>query len=133
MALREQTICLWLAGDGGSKRQAGTAGILQDGKERTLQGNSLLSCLDKFPRHPPPSLSASRVTHPSIAETLCSRGVVPSRSGPSHEHEEELFHSEGDGALEQAAQGGCGDIQDLPGRCPVQPALDDPALAGGLD
>jgi len=45
---------------------------------------------------------------------------------------------EGDGALEQAAQGGCGvsfcgDIQDLPGQGPVQPAVGDPALAGGLD
>jgi len=52
------------------------------------------------------------------------------------EHEEELLPSEGDGALEQAAQGGCGvffsgDIQDLPGRSPVQPAVGDPASAGG--
>jgi len=51
------------------------------------------------------------------------------------EHEEELLHPEGDGALVQAAQGGCGvsfsgDIQDLPGRGPVQPAVGDPAWAG---
>jgi len=50
--------------------------------------------------------------------------------------EEELLHSEGDGALEQVAQGGCGvsfsgDIQDLPGQGPVQPALGDLASAGG--
>jgi len=49
------------------------------------------------------------------------------------EHEEELLPSEGDGALEQTAQRGCGvsfsgDIQDPPGRGPVQPALSDPAL-----
>ena len=49
------------------------------------------------------------------------------------EHKEELLHSEGDGAL-----GGCGvsfsgDIQDLPGQGPVQPAVGDPASAGGLD
>ena len=54
------------------------------------------------------------------------------------EAEEELLPSEGDGALEQAAQGGCGfcfsrDIQDPPGQGPVQPALGDPASAGGLD
>ena len=54
------------------------------------------------------------------------------------EHEEELLPSERDGALEQAAQGGCGvcfsgDIQDPPGRGPVQPAVGDPASAGGLN
>ena len=54
------------------------------------------------------------------------------------EHEEEFLPSEGDGALEQAGQGGCGvsfseGIQDLPGRGPVQPSVCDPASAGGLD
>ena len=54
------------------------------------------------------------------------------------EHEEELRYFQGDGALEQAAQRGCGvsssgDIQTPPGRGPVQPALSDSALAGGLD
>ena len=54
------------------------------------------------------------------------------------EHEEELLPSEGDGALEQATQGGCGvspseDIQDPPGQGPVQPAVGDPATAGGVD
>jgi len=41
------------------------------------------------------------------------------------------------GALEQAAHGGCrvsfsGDIQDPSGQGPMQPALGDPASAGGL-
>ena len=50
----------------------------------------------------------------------------------------ELLHSEGDGALAQAAQGGCGfsfsgDIQDPPAQGPVQPSLGDPASAGGLE
>jgi len=54
------------------------------------------------------------------------------------EDEEELLPSEGDGALAQAAQRGCGfsfsgDIQDLPGRSAVQPAVGDPASAGWLD
>jgi len=40
------------------------------------------------------------------------------------EHEEELLHCEGDAALEQAAQGGCGvsfygGIQDPPGQVPL--------------
>ena len=52
------------------------------------------------------------------------------------EPEEELLPSEGDGALAQAAQGGCGvsfsgDIPAPPGRGAVQPALGDPAWAGG--
>ena len=43
-----------------------------------------------------------------------------------------------DGALEQAAQGGCGvsfsgDIPDPPGQGPLQPIVGDPASAGGLD
>jgi len=54
------------------------------------------------------------------------------------EPEEELLPSEGNGALEQAPQGGCGvsfsgGIQDPPGQGPVQPAVGDPAWAGGLD
>jgi len=53
-------------------------------------------------------------------------------------HEEELLPSEGDGALEQAAQGGfgvsfSGDIQDPPGQGPLQSTVGDPASAGGLD
>ena len=50
--------------------------------------------------------------------------------------EEELLPSEGDGALAQAAQEGCGvsfsgDIPAPPGRGAVQPAVGDPAWAGG--
>jgi len=54
------------------------------------------------------------------------------------EQEEELLPSEGDGALEQAAQGCCGvsfsgDIPAPPGCGAVPPAVGDPAWAGGLD
>ena len=54
------------------------------------------------------------------------------------EYEEEFLPSEGDGVLEQAAQGSCGvsfsgDIQDPPGQGPMHPAVGDPASAGGLD
>ena len=52
------------------------------------------------------------------------------------EHEEELLPSEGDRALAQAAQGGCGVsfpgyIQNPHGWGPVQPALGDAASTGG--
>ena len=55
---------------------------------------------------------------------------------PAIFYEEELLPSEGDGALAQAAQGGCGvsfsgDIPAPPGQGPVQPALGDPSWAGG--
>ena len=54
----------------------------------------------------------------------------------SARHEEGLLPSEGDGALALAAQRGCGvsfsgDIPDPPGQGPVQPAVGDPASAGG--
>ena len=54
------------------------------------------------------------------------------------EHKKELLSFQGDGALEQAAQRGCGvsfagDIENPPGRGPVQLDLGDPASARGLD
>ena len=64
------------------------------------------------------------------------RAQTEAQEVPS-EHEEELLHFEGDRALEQVAQGGCrfsfsGDVQKTPGQGPVQPALGEPALAGGI-
>ena len=66
------------------------------------------------------------------------RGRFSSPSTLPSEHEEELLHSEGDGALEQVAQRGCGvsfsrDTQNPPGQGPVQPAVGDPASSGGMD
>ena len=76
--------------------------------------------------------------NPNLIEKIPSRQLIFFMSMIPSEHEEELLPSEGDGALEQAAQGGCGvsfsgDIQDPPGRNPMQPAVGDPASAGGLD
>jgi len=73
----------------------------------------------------------------TVLAWVCGMGgaEMPS-STPGLGHGEDLLHSEGDGALEQAAQGGCGvsfsgDIPAPPGRDAVQPALGDPAWAGG--
>jgi len=85
------------------------------------------------------------------------KSVFPARAGPCISHRSSqrprrlkaefslhgvrtthlLLPSEGDGALAQAARGGCGvsfsgDIQDPPGQGPLQPALGDTAWAGGL-
>jgi len=69
-------------------------------------------------------------------ENKGQRAQTEAQEVPS-EHEEKLLPSEGDKALEQAAHGGCGvsfsgDIQDLPGQGPVQPAVGDPASAGPI-
>ena len=53
-------------------------------------------------------------------------------------NDKKLLSREGDRAVAQAAQGGCGvsfpgDIQNPPGCVPVPPALGVPAEAGGLD
>ena len=81
-------------------------------------------------RHPQGIICAQRQDKGQRAQTEAEE--VPA------EQEEELLPSEGDRALAQAAQGGCGvsfsgDVQDLPGRGPVQPALGDPAWTGGFD
>ena len=69
-----------------------------------------------------------------------ARSSVPISGCHSHSSLDASAHHVApfDRALEQAAQGGCGvsfsgDIQDPPGQGPVQPAVGDPASAGGLD
>jgi len=62
--------------------------------------------------------------------------LVPSQLFLSYGHLQEWWLRWADRALEQAAQRGCGfsfsgGIQDPPGRGAVQPALGDPAWAGG--
>ena len=72
--------------------------------------------------------SRKAVVYSCYAFTTFPRYVSP--DGCHHKQDAHL--------VEQAAQGGCGvsfsgDIQYPPGRGPVQPAVGDPASAGGLD
>jgi len=72
-----------------------------------------------------------------ITECFGWEGTFRGQLAQPHCSEQGHLPSEGDGALEQAAQGGCGvsfsgDIQDPPGQDPVQPAVGDPASAGGV-
>jgi len=73
----------------------------------------------------------------SAMEDVGKITIFGSHSQHTHKHIV-LLHFEGDRLLKQVAQRGCrfsfsGNIQDPPGQDPVQPALGDPALAGGLD
>ena len=77
---------------------------------------------------------------PDLAARDSGSSLEGNRAGPqpTPEQAREETMNEGDGALEQAAEGGCGvsfsgDIPAPPGQGPVQPALGDPAWAGGLD
>ena len=82
-----------------------------------------------------PALPAAEAQTFTTPKPRSQFAVKPS-TNPSILLEEELLPSEGDGALAQAAQGGCGvsfsgDIPAPPGRGAVQPAVGDPAWAGG--
>ena len=84
----------------------------------------------------PGSFQWCPVTGQGATGTNCNTGnLLITREIPS-ECEEELLYLEGDAALAQAAQRGCGvsfcgDVQNPPGYNSVQPALGEPALAGG--
>jgi len=108
------------------------AGLVQPGEEKAARGSNL--CL---------LISAGWVSG-GRGQTLSSgaqqqdkgqRTQTKAEEVPA-EQEEELLPSEGDRALAQAAQRGCGvsfsgDIPDPPGQGPLQPAVGDPASAGG--
>lgn len=80
MIFREQMVCLWLAGDGGPRRQAWTAGILQDGKECTLQGKPFLSCIRQvFMASPSQLFSSQRSPSSPAPKRSAQEGLCPSR------------------------------------------------------
>ena len=75
-----------------------------------------------FPKHQTAASTAQPLPQPPAQR--CRRPRMPGAPAPSHQMKD--------------AQGGCGvsfsgDIQDPPGRGPAQPAVGDPASAGGLD
>jgi len=112
---RMEPALLFAGRNGGCCRGLGAAG--RGGKPRRRKG----------PAHWKTLFSGAQRQHKGQWAQTEAQEVPP-------EHEEELLLSEGDGALAQAAQGACGvsfsgDIPDLPGQGPVEPALGDPASA----
>ena len=127
-----QQSCTALHGPTGNHRSLKSAAICQSQQKQPTDTNFIISyihILFKLVSFFPPKLYILELLYKGQwAQTEAEE--VPA------EHGEELLHSEGDGALEQAAQGGCGvslsgDIQNPPGQGPVQPAVGDPASAGG--
>ena len=91
----------------------------------TLKWNSKGNRADTRPAHPNTVLIGAEKRN-GLNPKLRAQ---PNQSsvGLKGKRTEELIYCQGDGALEQAAQGGCGvtsgDIQDPPGCFPAQPAL----------
>ena len=112
----------------------------QGGSSETERGAHQKGPAAQLPRSRSPPTTGQLGSHRRLFQdrehNRAGEAQTEAQEVPS-EPEEELLPSEGDGALEQAAQGGggvsfSGDIQDPPGQGPVQPAVGDPASAGGV-
>lgn len=71
-------VCLWLAGDGASRRQAWTARILQNGKECMWQRNPFLFCIRQVSIASPSQLLISqRLSIPPVPKHSAQGGCAP--------------------------------------------------------